>query len=227
MDVDFYIASLIGFLPSFGILYFIWGKMEGYFNEKALFFNYFIGWLMGIVIAVFFLLIKSSVFNLLDLSIISLIFFAIFTEMFKFIYLNMPSKRELKEIPYHGFSLGLGIGAIWSVALIYQYFISAPLSQKDYILASLCFLLFSLSLSSIHASTGTWIGEGIIRKNSEASLLKAFLAQILFNLTLLPIVWGFSPLWYLGGIFISLPLLYYKVYRGYLLKVKGKRRSAA
>ncbi len=224
MDIDFYIASILGFLPSFGILYTVWGKLEGYFNEKSLFFSYFIGWIMGIIIAVFFLIIKSSVYNTLDLSILSLLFFAIFTEMFKFIYLNMPSKRDNRELPYYGFSLGLGIGAIWSVAIIYQYFRAVTLTGGEYLLASVYFLLFSLSLSSIHASTGTWLGEGILKRNAEASLMRAFLLQMLFNLTLLPLLWGFPPLWYLGGIIIAIPVLYYKVYKGYLLKVKSRRR---
>ncbi len=224
MDIDFYIASIVGFLPSFAIFYVVWGKLEGYFNEKKLFFNYFIGWIMGIIIAVFFLILKSSVYKALDLSILSLIFFAIFTEMFKFIYLNLPSKRRDKELPYHGFSLGLGIGAIWSVAIIYQYFRSVSMTSQEEFLASIYFIIFSLALSSIHASSGTWIGDGIINGNAEGALLKSFLLQIVFNFTLLPLIWGFQPLYYLGGIFIAAPVLYYKVYKGYLLKVKGKRR---
>jgi len=223
MDVNFYIASIIGFLPSFLVFYLTWGKIEGYFDEKSLFKSYFIGWLMGIPIAVFFLILKSSVYTALDLSILSLIFFAIFTEMFKFIYLNMPSKRKSREVPFSGFALGLGIGAIWSVAIIYQYYMNTPLTQSSYLLASLYFLVFSFSLSAIHAVTGTWLGMGLLEGNTERYMLRAFLMQMIFNLTLLPLIWGFPPPWYLGGVVLATPLLYYKVYKGYMLRLKMKK----
>ncbi len=217
MDWNFFIAAVIGFVPSFGVLYFVWEKFEGLFDEKYLFFNYFIGWIMGIIIAVFFLIIISSVYYLLDMSIISMVFFAIFTEMFKYIYLNRPKYRGNYRLTFYGFSLGLGIGAIWIVSLAYYYLRIYPATSGDYIIAAISFLILSTSLSAIHGATGSLIGYGIYRKMQEKYLLHSFGYQILFNFTLLPIVWLFPPIYYFAGIVIALPILYYKVYKGVLI----------
>ncbi len=142
MDLNFYVATILGFVPSFGIFYFVWGKLEGLFNEKKMFWNYFIGWIFGIIIAIFFLILKYSIYSYLDLSLIFIIIFAVFTESFKYIYLNLPKKRGDYEQPYYGFALGLGISAIWSVSIIYQYLIYTTPEQVEYVLIIISFFLF-------------------------------------------------------------------------------------
>ena len=219
MDWNFYAAVFVGFIPPFALLYWIWGKLEGLFNEKKLFFNYFIGWIMGIIIAVFFLILKVSIARYIDLSILGMLFFGIFTEMFKLVYLNFPSKRRDKELPYQGFALGLGIGSIWIVALSYQYFVNHILTTSDFIFASISLVILSIGLSSSHAVGGIWIARGIREDNWQSGVLKASMLQIIFNMTLLPFVWNMHYLYYFWGTFISFPVLYYKVYKGYLLNI--------
>ena len=216
MDWNFFVASVIGFVPSFFVLYFVWGKYEGLFDEKYLFFNYFVGWIIGLVIGVFFLIIMSSVWYLLDLSIVSMIFFAIFTEMFKYIYLNRPKYRGNYRLTFYGLSLGLGIGAIWLVSMVYYYIRSYPKNAVDYAVALFSFSLLAVALSAIHGATGSMIGYGIYKKQQEKYLLQSFGYQILFNFTLLPFVWLFPPYYYFIGIVIAIPVLYYKVYKGIL-----------
>ncbi len=218
-DLSFYAASIIGFVPSFIILYFSWGKLEGLFHEKKMFWNYFIGWIMGVIIAIFFLISQYSVADYLDLSILFVVFFAIFTESFKFIYLNFPKKRGDYELPYFGFALGLGISAIWAVALAYQYLKYHQLNNIEYSVTIISFFLLSTALSSIHASTGAIMGYGIYKGEKERFLLHSFGLQIIFNLTLLPLIWNLNPLYYFLGIFIALPYLYSKVYKGVLVNV--------
>jgi len=218
-DLAFYIATIVGFVPSFAILYFYWGKLEGLFHEKKMFWNYFIGWIMGVIIAVFFLISKYSVGAYLDLSILFVIFFALFTESFKFIYLNFPKKRGDYELPYFGFALGLGISAIWSVAVVYQYLRYEQLSEVEYAISIVSLFLFSLGLSAMHAATGAIMGYGIYKGEKERYLLKAFVLQILFNFTILPLIWNLYPLYYFLGIFIGMPYLHSKVYKGVLINV--------
>ena len=227
MDMNFYVATIIGFVPSFAILYFAWGKLEGLFNEKKMFWNYFIGWLFGIVIAIFFLILKYSLYSYLDLSLLFILIFAVFTESFKFIFLNLPKKRGDYEQPYYGFALGLGISAIWSVSIIYQYLIYTSLDQLNFAVTIISFFLFSIALSSIHASTGAVLGYGIYKKEGFNGLLHAIGLQIIFNSTLLPLIWGMHPVYYFLGIFVAVPYLYFKVYKGVLLNVipKGVRRK--
>ncbi len=217
MDWDFFVSSVVGFVPSFGILYFAWGKLEGLFNEKKLFFNYFIGWVIGIIISVFFLILIISVGDYIDLSIFSVILFAIFTEMFKYIYLNTPKNRGKYQLPYYGFALGLGIGAIWCVSLMYYYLRNVNMSPVDYSLIIIYFIVFSTGLSSIHASTGAFLGYGIYKKEPEKYILLSLGYMAIFNLTLLPFIWAMYPLYYISGIIISIPLLYYKIYKGVLI----------
>jgi hypothetical protein len=223
MDWNFFVASAIGFIPSFGILYFLWGKYEGLFDEKYLFFNYFIGWIMGLFVAVFFLILASSVYYLLDLSILSMVFFALFTEMFKYVYLNRPKYRGNYRLTFYGMSIGLGMGGIWIVALSYFYLSRYPSNGFDYGVASLSFLILSTALSAIHGATGSLIGYGIYKGLQEKYLLQSFGYQILFNFTLLPFIWLFPPIYYFWGIIIAIPVLYYKVYKGVFLHTIPKK----
>ena len=216
MDWNFFVASVIGFVPSFIVLYFVWGRYEGLFDEKYLFFNYFVGWIIGLMIGVFFLIIMASVWYLLDLSIISMIFFALFTEMFKYIYLNRPKYRGNYRLTFYGLSLGLGIGAIWLVSMVYFYIQNYPQNIVDYAVALVSFSLLAVALSAIHGATGAMIGYGIYKKKQEKYLLQSFGYQILFNFTLLPFIWLFPPYYYFLGIIIAIPVLYYKVYKGIL-----------
>lgn len=218
-DVPFLVSTIVGFIPSFGILYFAWGKLEGIFSEKQMFWNYFIGWIMGVVIAIFFLILKYSVSAYLDLSIIFVIFFAIFTESLKYIYLNIPKKRENYQLPYQGFALGLGISALWAVAIIYQYLKYANLNPTEYIVGIISFFLFSTGIASIQASAGAMLGYGIFKGEGERYLLKSMGVMAIFNLTLLPLVWDLNPIYYIFGFFIGIPYLYFKVYKGVLVNV--------
>ncbi len=216
-DIPFLIATIEGFVPSFGILYFVWGKLEGLFNEKKLFWNYFVGWIMGVMIAIFFLILKYSVGAYLDLSIIFVLLFAILTESLKYVYLNIPKNRGSYQLPYHGFALGLGISALWSVSLIYQFLKYTTLEDAQYIIAMLSLFLFSIALAAIQSSTGAILGYGIYSREGERYMLKAIGIQALFNLTLLPLVWDLSPVYYFLGLFIAIPYLYSKVYKGVLI----------
>ncbi len=218
-DVPFLVATIVGFVPSFGILYFAWGKLEGLFNEKQMFWNYFLGWIMGVFIAVFFLILKYSVGAYLDLSLMFLVFFAIFTESLKYIYLNIPKKRKNYQLPYQGFALGLGISALWAVAVIYQYLRYANLNDAQYIIGIISFFLFSTGIAAIHASTGAMMGYGIFNREGERFLLKSMGIMIIFNLTLLPLVWEMNPVYYIFGFSIGIPHLYFKVYKGVLVNV--------
>jgi len=222
MDWNFYVSAIVGFVPSFGILYASWGKLEGLFSEKKLFFNYFLGWIVGIPIAIFFLIGMVSVRAYLDLSIFFIILFAIFTEMAKYIYLNTPKKKNDYALPYYGFAFGLGISAIWSVSITY-YYLRIPMDNANYAGASISFLLLALAMASVHASTGSMLGYGIYKKFWEKYLLQSFGYAILFNFFLLPFIWGMSYLLYFWGMLVGIPILYYKVYKRILIYTIPKK----
>ncbi len=222
MDWNFYVAAIIGFFPSFGIMYFTWGKLEGLFSEKKLFFHYFVGWIVGIMLAVFFLISMVSVRVYLDLSIFFVLLFGVFTELAKYIYLNTPKKRKDYSLPYYGFAFGLGVAAIWSVSLAY-YYLRTPMSNIDYAGAAISLLLLSLGLASIHASTGALLGYGIKIKFWEKYLLQSFGYILLFNLSLLPYIWNMHYSLFFIGLIVSVPVLYYKVYKGVLIQTIPKK----
>ncbi len=218
MDLNFYAAAIIGFIPSFGILYFAWGKLEGLFSEKKLFLNYFIGWILGIIIAIFFLITMIAVWGFLDLSILFILFFGMFTELVKYVYLNRPKIRGDYALTYYGFALGLGLASIWNLALTYYYLrYASMINLYEYAGTAISLLLLSLAMASIHASTGALIGYGIYTKNWEKYLLQSFAFQIMFNISLLPYIWGLPYPLYFWGIIVGIPVLYFKVYKGVLI----------
>ncbi len=222
MDLNFYLAAMVGFVPSFGILYFAWGKLEGLFSEKKLFFNYFIGWIIGIVLSVIFLMSMVSVWQYFDLSVLFVIFFSMFMELVMYVFLNRRKVRGDYSLTYYGFALGLGFAAIWNVSLTY-YYLRMPMSTYDYALATISFILLSLGMAAMNASTGALMGYGIYKNEWEKYLLMSFGLQIVFNLTLLPYIWNLPVYTYFFGVFISIPVLYYKVYKGVLLYTIPKK----
>ncbi len=219
MDMPFYLSVLIGFVPSFAILYLVWGKFEGVFKEKRLFWNYFVGWILGILVGVFFLILKYSSAPYLDISLLFVLFFAIFTATLKFMYLNFPKKLKDYQLPYNGFSLGLGIAALWSIAISYQYLTYYSYQGYELALLVVSLFLFSVGLSAMQASSGAIMGFEIYKKYGFLALYRPILYEAVFNLTLLPIVWNLHPLYYFLGIFVAVPILYYKVYKGVLYSV--------
>ena len=164
MDMPFYLSVLIGFVPSFAILYIVWGKFEGVFNEKRLFWNYFVGWILGILIAIFFLMIKYSVSPYLDMSILFVVFFAIFTVLVKFIYLNFPKKLKDYQLPYNGFALGLGIAALWGLAMSYQILAYSELSNSQLILYFTSLLIMSTALAPFNPHREPCLGTEFTKR---------------------------------------------------------------
>jgi hypothetical protein len=226
MDVIFEISSMIGIAPAFILLYIIWGKFENFFDERLLFFNLVIGLIIGTAIAAIFLLISYSSAKYIDLSLIFIVTFAFFTELFKFIFLNRKKAQRTYIVTFNGMTFGLGIGAIWAVALTYYY---SRMYFNIYI--AFYFILLSFAFSLIHSSTGSIIGYGIYINKRMRYLFNAILIMVLFNFTLLPYIWGFPPYYSVISLIIAIVVFYYLIYNRILIdtlpqELKRKWRKA-
>lgn len=227
MDIIFQISAMIGIAPAFILLYVIWDKFENLFDERVLFFNLITGLIIGTAIAAIFLLISYSSSKYIDLSLIFIITFAFFTELIKFIFLNRKKAQKTYTVTFNGMTFGLGIGAIWTVALTYYY------SRTFFnIYIAFYFVLLSFAFSLIHSSTGSIIGYGIYINRRMRYLFNAILIMILFNFTLLPYIWGFPPYYSVISLIIAVLVFYYLIYNGILidtlpqeLKRKLRKRS--
>lgn len=227
MDIIFQISAIIGIAPAFVLLYFIWDKFENFFDEKFLFFNLVMGLIIGTAIAAVFLLISYSSSKYIDLSFIFIITFAFFSELIKFIFLNRKKTSKTYTVTFNGMTFGLGIGAIWTVALTYYY---SRMFFNIYI--AFYFVIMSFAFSLIHSSTGAIIGYGIYVNRRMKYLFNAILIMILFNFTLLPYIWGFPPYYSVISLVIAVPVFYYIVYNRILidtlpqeLKRKWRKKS--
>ena len=94
--------------------------------------------------------------------------FFVFEESFKMVWLNRKSYRGRFDTTFYGVSVGAGVAATLAVANLLGAF---PNLYEPDILA--VFLLFSISLSLIHADTGVFIGFGASRGETLWPLLKA------------------------------------------------------
>ncbi|MEM4057868.1 MAG: hypothetical protein QXO58_06090 [Thermoplasmata archaeon] len=227
MDIIFQISAIIGIAPAFVLLYFIWNKFENFFDEKLLFFNLVMGLIIGTFVAAVFLLISYSSSKYIDLSIIFIITFAFFSELIKFLFLNRKRTSRTYIVTFNGMTFGLGIGAIWAVALTYYY---SRIFFDIYI--AFYFVIMSFAFSLIHSSTGAMIGYGIYVNRRMKYLFNAILIIILFNFTLLPYIWGFPPYYSVISLIIAVPIFYYLIYNRILidtlpqeLKRKWRKRS--
>jgi hypothetical protein len=198
--MDFSIATIISIIPVGVLLYDAFGKREDV-NDRGIFVYLITGFFAGIIISIFFLLLVSSARNYLDLSLFLVILFPFFTELFKFIIFNRRKYINKKEAVHYSFSFGNGMGAMFSLSLIYYYARGFSPSIFYY----LVFLSFSFLYVFSFSSSGILIGKGIFEIKRRYNLINAIMVEMLAFLFLLPYMWSMI-IYSSMGILIMVPI---------------------
>ena len=219
MNIELQIGSLMGIIPAIIVLYFIWGKFEGFFKDKLLFFHFVLGIVLGAIIGVVYLiLIFIEGYNIETSILILVILFALFTEMLKFIILNRPKYHNAYDTTYYGFAMGLGMGAMWISTLMTRKLTENPAAMSDpytYIF----YLCLSFSGIMIHSSTGAILGYGIANFKRKWAITFSLTIQAIFNIILLLILTfaDFEGIGVIVTVIYSFLILYHIVYNDLLI----------
>lgn len=206
--MDFTSSALISIIPAGIILYNAFGKRDDV-DDRGIFLYLFSGFISGIFVSIFFLLLISSARNYIDLSLFLVLLFPIFTGLLNFVVFNRKKYIGNKNAIHFSFSFGAGMGTMFSLTLIYYYARSFTPSIPDYFV----FLVFSFVYVLSFSSTGIIIGKGIYESRKRYNLINAFLIEMLAFLFILPYMWSMI-LYSIMGILIMVPI--YMVLKVYL-----------
>ncbi|MEW5760438.1 MAG: hypothetical protein AB1779_06715, partial [Candidatus Thermoplasmatota archaeon] len=178
---------IIGFIPSFTILYLIIQKYSKFFEEGKVYLAFFAGMIFGMVAYFFHLLFDGFFLSAIDLAILFYgMGFAGLEDMMKVVVLNYPSLQRKYDITYYGCAFGSGFAGILIVVISYRTFYVNPLSIT-YIVLLLC---YSISFSLLHISLGGLIGYGLSKFLLFSYFIRAWLIHIIYN---------FITLWMVGA----------------------------
>jgi len=175
MAVGIQTLLFIGIIPALVLWFFALKGYEGLYKDKNLFLMFVIGVIIGVIAAVarFFVYIYP-------LTILLIIIFAFFDQLFKTVVLNIGRLQRKKETVIYGLSLGLGFGASFTPFLI----LAGGIPQEDTIIFISLIFVGALGYILFHAATATIIGFGVYKGKLVKYLLTAIILQLPFNVIL-------------------------------------------
>jgi len=222
----FFVAGVIGFGPSIGVLYhglrtYDYPYTEkSYFETRRVFLALAVGMVIGTVTGAMSVGFRLGITSLLSLVVL-LLLLALFEEGFKLVYLNRKGYRGRFDTTFVGLSAGVGIAAIVAAGSAYS---NGPGLFAASSVTTL--LAFSASLAFVHGATGAILGYGCSRGEIVVALAQAYVARVLHAAMLVPFfVWSglpdpeanlAVPLLSLVGAVVFTMLLYLHVYRSVL-----------
>ena len=221
-QLEFGGALALGIGPALAFLYLSLRRFDRPFTEYTLFDDrrVFGGLAVGLVFGALASLLDTSVLRLaFDFASSLAVLFALYAvdELFKLIYLNRKGYRGRFDTTFYGVALGVGIAATVIVGSV--VWLSLPQLQADVgadlVVDLLGLLLFSISLSLVHADTGALIGFGAARGDFWPALLRALAIRFAHGALLLPFFLGAPRVWGLVSTATSLAfagILYHYVY---------------
>ncbi|TLZ64041.1 MAG: hypothetical protein E6K13_03555 [Methanobacteriota archaeon] len=177
-QLRFAIAFVVGIGPAIMLMWLSLRRFaypmapKSLFDDRRVFFAFAVGIGFGAVSSSLTYSISTSVPNIL----VPLIAAALFEESFKLAYLNLKSFRGRFDTTFYGVSLGVGSGGALAMASVFN---ANPtlLSASEVPAFVTALVLFSISMTTILASTGALIGFGSAEKKVLGYFLRAFLVR--------------------------------------------------
>ncbi len=221
-QLEFGGALVLGIAPALVVLYLSLRRFDRPFTRYTLFDDrrVFGGLAVGLIFGALASLLDTSVLGLaFDLATSLIALFALYAvdELFKLIYLNRKGYRGRFDATFYGVAVGVGIAATVIVGSV--IWVSLPQLRADHgtdlLLDLLGLLLFSVSLSFVHADTGALIGFGATHGDFWSALLRALAIRFAHGAVLLPFFLGAPRVWGLLSTATSLAfagILYHYVY---------------
>jgi hypothetical protein len=166
---------LLGIIPA---LIFLFLSLKGYdalYKQKTIFLILIVGIIIGVVVAV----VRFFIYHL-PLSILFIISFAFFEQLFKTIILNIGRFQRKKETTIYGLTLGLGFGASFTPFLI----LAGSITEEPTFALYFLILIGTIGFTLFHASTAAFIGYGIYIGRLTKYLITAIILQLPFNIFL-------------------------------------------
>jgi hypothetical protein len=197
VDYRIVIAGVLGIGPALAFLFHAMRRYDVPFVDKPLFdtsklFMLFAGGMIfgGISTFMSFITIPPKPdFLILLLLLIGL---ALFEELFKFMVVNMKQFQLKFETTFYGLSLGLGISSVFMLMTSFVLIPSEFDNAAAYVAVALT-AVYSISICSLHASTGAYIGYGSATGYVWNYFFQAMIARVAFAVLIVPFILGEAP----------------------------------
>jgi hypothetical protein len=194
VDYRVVIAGVLGIGPALGILFHAMRRYDVPFVVEPLFdssklFMLFAGGMIfgGIATFVSFVIIPSAPPFLILLAV--LIALALFEELFKFMVVNLKQFQLNYETTFYGLSLGLGMSSI--IMLMTSYvLIPTEFDSAEAYVAVMLTIAYSISICSLHASTGAYIGYGSSTGYVWNYFFQAMISRVAYAVLIVPFILG-------------------------------------
>lgn len=197
MDPVMAAAAILGIGPALVLLYVAIGPYtypqtdKAFFEDRKLFLLFAVGMVLGVILFSSYTWFPWS-------SIFVAVGFAIILELVKLIILNLPRFQRRLDTVFYGTSLGIGMGATFGFGMaFYTLTVAQDPGLSDYLIIA----ALTLQQVLLHCSTGTTIGEGVVRGYPWEFLAQAIGVNLIFQFLMLPLYSGTYPIGY-----VTLPL---------------------
>ncbi len=195
MDLVMAIAAVMGIGPALVLLYYAIGPYtypqtdKAFFEDRKLFLLFAIGMVLGVILFSAYTWFPWS-------SIFVAVGFALVLELVKLVILNLPRFQRRLDTVFYGTSLGIGMGATFGFGLaFYTLTLAEDPAWFDWFIVA----LLTLQQVFLHCSTGTTIGEGVVRDHTWEFFSQAVGVNLCFQLLMLPLYSGMFPWAYLSS----------------------------
>jgi hypothetical protein len=203
MDPRFtlFLASLIGIIPTFGLLTLGTWWYERKMNEKDLNITYIIGIFIGVVVVVAHLFFAVS-YGLSAFAIPAAFLLALLEVLIYRAYLNRAKFKGRTDKPFMAFALALGISGAYNLFISGQYFTNGTVMVGS----SLGLVLFALGVPLTRASVAIILssdlekGERLFKALAAPVLILTFFNLMMFFYMVGDFLWTFSAAGALVGI---------------------------
>lgn len=175
MAVPIQTLLFIGIIPALALWFFALKGYEGMYKDKTLFLMFTIGIVIGVIAAV-----ARFYVYIYPLTLLLLVLFAFFEQLFKTIVLNIGRLQRKKETTIYGLSLGLGFGASFTPFLI----LAGGVSEQGTTVFLVLVFIGAIGYTLFHAATAAIIGFGVYKGKLIKYLLTAIILQLPFNVIL-------------------------------------------
>jgi hypothetical protein len=190
------ISGILGLSPALILLWMTFRKYDYPFVDKTLFDDrkVFMMLALGIVFGLITAVLYAIILVPPDLLIILVIAIglAIFEELFKFVVLNLKRFHGRFDTVFYGFSLGVGLS---SAFVLHRIYISITLLTTVTPLTWISLIVYSVTLSLIHGSTGALIGYGAAKKRPWYYFTEVMTIRLFTIIALIPLLGDFGEEW--------------------------------
>ena len=172
-----FFASLLGIIPSYGILYLAVSKLERKLNEKDTMISFIIGLFAGIAIVVTHLIFLHD-YGLTAVALIASILLALGECLLYYIFVNRRKFKKRDDIIFIGFSFGLGS------ASTYILFVAGRMFYYEGVQTSMVLgmALFALAVPLIRGTIGLMIARYKLLNRTKFGLALSTALLTLFNM---------------------------------------------